>query len=58
VFGYVTVLNRYEKFADGTKLTLLLNRVSDKYYAVDFDFQKSSDMFTIWLRVRELKSGR
>ena len=101
----------YEKFADGTKLSLLLNRVSDKYYAVDFDlsvsmfdrndkstvpamekselksegllvedgqvyyigslkrdnhgkkgglfsfdFQKSHDMFTIWLRVRELRS--
>lgn len=103
----------YSKFADGTQLTMLLNRVSDKSYAIDMDlsisvfdksdstsivpavdksqltaegllvqdsmvyyigslrrdsrtdrgglfsvdFNKSHDMITIWLRVRELKGS-
>lgn len=102
----------YSKFTDGTQLTMKLNRVSDKSYAVDvdlsisifdktdksdvpsmeksslksegllvqdskvyyigslrrdsrsdkgglisFDFNKSHDMITIWIRVRELKGS-
>lgn len=102
----------YQKFSDGTQLTMTLNRASDKTYMIDmdlsvsvfdkndksdipatdkshlnakglqiqdsqvyyvgslrrdhygksgglfsFDFNKSHDMITIWLRVRELKSS-